>query len=571
MATTTLSDKKINELCDLTQHLKVEESENAGIPLKNGYRLFSYQEDVLTWMKYRENRKNEHGIQGGIISLYMGLGKTLIALAHSLQNKSSFPTLVITSKTVMYEWKSEGVEKFYDENAIKVLYLHRDFIGKKIESVNRDQVMTYDIVITTYDVCMSSCRKGEYYLQCLKMGDEGTLTENKVVAINTRTRRDASLPRLKGADIIYGTPWNRVICDESQRYANPKTLTYKCMMAVYGRYKWCLTGTPIRNYDTDIWAQLRFCGYTGVDRASHWKNGGVQFFRQHNLKSSIFTMSYSDANISMPEKIEQEINVQLVGQHKEIYENMLQETREMYKKMMADLCSFTSMITIFTRLRQCVIAPYLITPDAKRGCRKSGNFQNCDEWHLNKSGEAGLKSSKIAKIIDIINSVTTTTCGNSKVIVFSMFTSCLDLLGDAISEKYPEFQFVQVDGDVKKNRNDLFKQFKTDPKIQGLFMTYKVGSEGLNLTEATHCIFIEPWWTNAVHNQAKARLWRTGQTKPVFVYNVIVKGTIEEQILEICRQKDDMSSSYLNGTKRTLSNNAGLNKRSLGKILGFFD
>jgi SNF2 family DNA or RNA helicase len=131
---------------------------------------------------------------------------------------------------------------------------------------------------------------------------------------------------------------------------------------------------------------------------------------------------------------------------------------------------------------------------------------------------------------------------------------------------YPSFKFVQIDGDTK-NRSALIDQFKTDPYTQGLFMTYKVGSEGLNLTEATHCICIEPWWTNAVHSQAKARLWRTGQTKPVYIHNVITKGSIEENIVKICNKKDDMASSYLKGTERTLKG-PGLDKFTLGKLLG---
>ncbi len=105
---------------------------------------------------------------------------------------------------------------------------------------------------------------------------------------------------------------------------------------------------------------------------------------------------------------------------------------------------------------------------------------------------------------------------------------------------------------------------------QGLFLTYKVGSEGLNLTEATHCICIEPWWTNAVHNQAKARLWRTGQTKQVYVHNVIIKGSIEEKIVEICKGKDNMAASYLEGKERIKSPMRApkLDKFTLGKMLG---
>ena len=608
--------KDESEICMKMENLKVENIDQTVVILKSGYQLFPHQKEVIEWMKHRENlhrdrikpcgkesRKNTWGVRGGIVSMCMGLGKTLTALAYSFQNKASFPTLVVTSKTVMHEWKTEGIEKFFDTGTVNVLYLHRDFIGKAIDKIDREQVMRYDMVITTYDVCMSSCKKGSFFLQCLEeYGDN--------VAINIRKRKDANLPNLKGADVIYGTPWERVICDESQRYANPATMTYKCMMAVYGRYKWCLTGTPIRNYETDIWAQLRFCGYNGITSSSVWKKSGLEIFKEHNLISTIFMMSYEDAKIELPEKIENNIVVEMYGQHKDIYEDMLVQTRELYIKMMNDLCSFSCVLAMFTRLRQCAIAPYLITPHAKRATKKKGKVytSTLTDWCLDKNGEAGILSSKIAKIVEIIKKVTATTATTervkrlsdltmkslynnyklvdiekildtvdiqhngipSKIIVFSMFTSCLDLLHDAIIKNYPEFKFVQIDGDTSTtDRFQLLDQFKKDFETQGLFLTYKVGSEGLNLTEATHCICIEPWWTNAVHKQAKARLWRTGQTKPVFIHNVVIKDSIEENIIKVCEGKDDMASTYLEGTERKLRQ-PGLDKFTLGKMLGFF-
>ncbi len=128
----------MNELCNLTQHLQVDDDQLSDLKLKNGYSLFPHQEKVMLWMKHRENLTKKEcrkegektwGVRGGIISLCMGLGKTLTALAYSFQNKASFPTLVITSKTVIHEWKTEGVEKFFDSKNIRVLYLHRDFIN----------------------------------------------------------------------------------------------------------------------------------------------------------------------------------------------------------------------------------------------------------------------------------------------------------------------------------------------------------------------------------------------------------------------------------------------------------
>jgi SNF2 family DNA or RNA helicase len=573
------------------------------IQLKNGFELFPHQQKTVDWMKEREELRGDPtvwGLKGGIVSLTMGLGKSLIALAYSLQNKGSFPTLIVASKTVMLEWKTEGVEKFFGSE-VKVLYLHKDFLGSKIGKIDRKQIQEYDLVITTYDVCMAACKKGKYFEDCFEYGER--LMAHRVVAIHLRSYKDANLPKLKGINVIYGTPWERVICDESQRFANPTTITYKSMMAIYGKFKWCLTGTPIRNYNSDIWAQLRFCGYTGVDNKTQWSRTGKVKFREHELISSIFLMDYADAGISMPKKIENDVYVELDGQHREIYAEILDKTQKVFKKMLNDLCSFACVLAWFTRLRQSAIAPFLITPDAKR--KKKGLEQNDEEWNVEKFGAAGFESAKITKVIEILKEVTEIDNPNkpefptlkrlavkslyanfdhqdikerfmainmqdvnrpTKVIVFSTFTSCLDLLSEAVKEAYPNFKFVQVDGSTK-NRIELFDQFKKDIDTQGLFLSYKVGSEGLNLTEATHCICIEPWWTDAVHAQAKARIWRTGQTNQVQFHNIIAKDTIEEKIVELCRYKNDMASSYLKGTD-LVAEKPCLNVATMGKLLG---
>ncbi len=91
----------MNELCNLTQPLQVDDDQLSDLKLNNGYSLFPHQEKVMLWMKHRENLTKKEcrkegektwGVRGGIISLCMGLGKTLTALAYSFQNKASFPT-----------------------------------------------------------------------------------------------------------------------------------------------------------------------------------------------------------------------------------------------------------------------------------------------------------------------------------------------------------------------------------------------------------------------------------------------------------------------------------------------
>ncbi len=368
------------------------------------------------------------------------------------------------------------------------------------------------------------------------------------------------------------------VVSNSQRFANPNTQTYRHMMAIYGRYKWCLTGTPIRNYETDIWAQLRFCGYTGIERTIEWKRTGVEKMKTHNLTKAILSMNYDDADIKLPEKHEHIVYITLSGKEKQCYEYVQKTAQDVYDKMMQGLCDYACVLAIFTRLRQCSIAPYLITAEAKREKGTVSEREKNKEalsilkaiytgtlgaWVHDKNGTAGIYSKKITEIINTLRKIPK----DEKVLLFSMFTSVLDLLANAYKKLLPDSKFVQIDGDTKgKEREKLLTEFRTNANIQSLFITYKVGAEGLNLTEATHVICIEPWWTNAVHNQAKSRCWRIGQTKEVQIYNIYVENSIEERVVEICKEKDEMAEAMLEGTGQKIK--VGLDKYTLGRILG---
>jgi SNF2 family DNA or RNA helicase len=555
-----------------------------GLPLKEPFTLRAHQMQTLTWMRARENTDpaKVFGLRGGIAKLEQGLGKTLTALALILTSpKGEFPTLVVASKTVMYEWRSEGVNKFFGNN-IKVLYLHNDFVGANfMKQVARKDIVGVDIVVTTYDVLVAACRKFPYHQQTYEMGDDHTMQKGKKVAIHHRTREQCDRPNTKGPGVLFCTPWERIICDESQRFANPKTNIYECVMALYGEKIWCLTGTPIRNYDTDIWAQFRFCGYTGVTQALEWKRTSMAKYNVHRLNEAIFSMDYKDAKITLPPRTEYIDLVALSGNHKIFYEWVLGQTRIAYDEMMKGFLDFACVLAWFTALRQTAIAPYLFTANSKRNkatgkakkhkdemmAKIKKQFANSEmfKWLTDKTTDSGINSVKIKEIVNIISRIPK----GDKVLVFSMFTSCTDLVADAVKALLPDFEYVQVDGDVTgKDRATLLEKFKTDPNVGGLFMTYKVGSEGLNLVQATHCICIEPWWTDAVHRQAKARCWRMGQTREVHVHNVYVQNTIEEKVTDICKAKNEMAAAFLEGTEKSLKKNVGLDKHTLGKILG---
>ena len=580
-----MNDLEYTELLRLSNHPAIAEFalktfNVRGVQIKNEYSLHPHQVIALQWMKMREAKKRA-GIRGGLICMKMGMGKTLTALVHMLSSpRGEFPNLVIASKTVLTEWKAQGVDKFFEPYSVKVLFFHKDYITQAgVSQMTREQIAKYDIVLTTYDLCLAINRVAKYYESCLVMGDEHTLMKGKIVEVETQTYKNADKPHLIGAGVLYGTPWNRVICDESQKFANPKTKIYYCVMALYGNYKWCLTGTPIRNYETDIWAQLRFCGYNLVTRSIDWKRNGSIIYKKQNLAEFIYKMDYSDANIVLPTKHLHIIEIEISGEQKEVYDFFLKKAKDIFMLVMAGAVDFACILALFTRLRQCAISPFLTTPLSKRTIEKEKNellqslmqdihtHDRLGKWCFDRDGGSGIYAEKISKEIEILQNIPK----GEKVLFFTMFTSYSDLVVKAIEKRMPDYGFLQVDGDTKgRERGEMIKKFKEDPNINLLLLTYKVGGEGLNLTEATHCICGEPWWTNAVHSQAESRIHRSGQQKECHIYYVVSTNTIEKKVLDICKQKDTMAESYLNGTERPLGK-VGLDRFTLGQILGVFE
>lgn len=554
------------------------------IPIVRGVELFPHQLEALKFMKDIETRPSNNGLCGGIMMMTMGMGKTLTAISYCLatpKREPKFPCLVIASKTLMSEWKTQGFEKFFGTE-VRVLYLHKDYMGKDINTVNRKTIMKYDFVISTYDTVLTAGRKSGYVNETLEFGQDG-LMKGRIVAINNRERDQSDSSKVKGIDILFKTPWERVICDESQKFANPKTKVYQYMLSLYGRYKWCLTGTPISNYTTDIWAQFRFCGYDGVTKAAEWKKGYMGYMNTHNLTRSLLSINYKSADITLPPKYDHIKRIVLAKEERQCYDFILGIARNVCEEMLLGMVGYAGVLALFTRLRQCCIAPWLITPESKRGykpthkvkkdillreIKKNGGMdEKLGVWIHDKEGTAGAKSAKMMQTVKTLREIPT----DQKTLVFSMSTACLDLLEYAcgkdpvlVSQNY---KIARVDGDVVgRDRDNAIANFRTSSKINVMFLTYKVGSMGLNLTEATNVICMEPWWSPVVMDQAEARCYRTGQTKAVNVHKILIADTIEERVVEICEDKKEMAETILEGTE--VKPGTGLTKFTMAKILG---
>ena len=491
---------------------------------ENKIVIYLHQIKSLDFMRMRESIPSHYGIRGGMMCLDVGLGKSFISMVHSLitpklvnnRHPKGYPTLIICSKTLLPNWKFE-FEKFFLD-VVKILYLHNDHICDEydISEIDQDIVSEYDFVVTTYDVCMKAYR--EYHIDNdveLKIQNKVTNAKNKIV--QQRSRKMSNNPRIKGEGVIYYTPWERVICDESQVFSNPDTKKFKSMMGVYARFKWCLTGTPIRNYDTDIWTQLRFCGYDQITTKKEWRAYGQYRLLEHSLYDCVQRMSYEDAGIKLPNKVFHKISTSFSDEERLCYNFIEGNTKLVYEKMLTGVYTFSSILALFTRLRQCSIAPYLVIKEKYELQNSIINNPNHDSmkdvggvtdiilknlnkrnpklfnWLKTKNGTSGLKSSKLSKILDIIRDIVPL---NEKIIVFSMFNTVLELIRDLLD--IDNINYVQIDGTVKnKERYSRIERFRKESDIQVLLMNYKVGSEGLTLIEANHVIPVEPWWNSS--------------------------------------------------------------------------
>lgn len=549
------------------------------LPLKSEFSLtgnYKYQNDAIDWARVHElNQK--YGIKGSMICAKMGLGKTLMGLCTCLLFSSinDNPCLIVCSKTVMMVWKNE-IDKFFGDR-IRILLWHNDHY-KNYKYITKEELLSYHIVITTYDMVTTSFNPKTYGDQMFDIGTEG-IHIGKIMAIYKRQPHNVIPGTYIGYNLLMNVIWNRIIADESQRFRNPKTKTYKSMMCLIGRYFLCLTGTPICNYSTDIWSQLRWLGYNEIKNVTEWKNKGTTIYTQHGLERWIRTVLYSNTNVKLPDKHTYIHESKLENNQLKIYNMILGIAREAYNLHVRGLVSYSCVLAIFTRLRQCCIAPYLMTPISKRKKQSQlrtkneyevkllNEINNMDEnnkWIFDEI-EAGIHSTKVLNILHILLNVPS----NEKTIIFSKFTSGLDVIEKAINMYFPGRKIVKIDGDVTGNdREDAIYKFRTDPNFNIALISYDVGSEGLTLIEANHVIMVEPWWTPVTHEQSSRRVWRPGQTKIVHIHMLLVtpgdKVGIEQRIVDICDEKKKMASNFLtNGN----SSSGGLDSKTLGRIL----
>jgi SNF2 family DNA or RNA helicase len=543
----------------------IEEDEDI-LPIftpKTTYQPMPHQHTALEWMKQREL---DNEIPGGILGLEMGLGKTFTTLLHVARENAKSPTLVVVPKTAIYTWVTE-IKKFFG-NTMSVLVFRKE--NPKLKDITPENLKLYNIVITNYEYIRGIATKNELYE---KIAMQDMFGKNFGCNIPKRPVLRAK----RGEELLYSVHWHRLIADESHNFSNYKTSLWKAMMGFCATYRWCLSGTPIKNYGEDLYAQYKFLGY-------YEPEFDLKKFHSFNLSEYIHYVSYEKANIKLPEATHLKIPCKLEKEQAQIYNLFLTETKKEFKNFTIGGATFASIFTLFLRLRQICIAPYTITPESDTEYAKGKKKMNVADyeraqkeidkmtgglasWTRNKDGTAGLNSSKIVEATKIIKNIPK----GEKVVVFTMFKRVIDLFVDKFT--YSEGinkKFIAIDGTVSGTARDRAIDAFKNTDIDVMFVSYKIGAESLNLTEAQHVILCECWWSPAIIDQSKARIHRVGQTKPVTIYELYIPSTpevvsIEAAILEICENKRRVASEYLNNGK---SEKGGrMDAKTMGEIL----
>ena len=321
-----------------------------------------------------------------------------------------------------------------------------------------------------------------------------------------------------------------VALDEAQYIKNHATQAAKCAKRLRAQVRFALTGTPIENRLTELWSIFDFlmpgilgsreafkARYeipvsAGDETASHQLKCLVGPFILRRLKGDVLR--------DLPEKAESVVYARMSGEQEKLYRanearlamTLAKQVPEEFKR------NKIAILAELTRLRQLCCDPALVYEDYASG---SAKLETCAEL--------------VRSAVD----------GGHQLLLFSQFTSMLELIGERLAREGVRFATL-TGSNSKEERVQLVERFQRG-EVPVFLISLKAGGVGLNLTAADMVIHYDPWWNLAAQNQATDRAHRIGQTRSVTVLKLIAQNTIEERILEMQQSKRDLADAVLGG------------------------
>ena len=453
--------------------------------------LRPYQAEGVRWLWFMTRL----GL-GACLADDMGLGKTIQVLDLLLHRqretgaRARRPSLLVVPASLVGNWKQE-LERFAP--TLRAFYAHRsECDAETLAGVAKNpavELADYDVVITTYSL----------------------------------------VSRLEW---LRGPTWQLVVLDEAQAIKNASSAQTRAVKQLQAAGRIVLTGTPVENHLGDLWSIFDFCCPGLLGSATQFK----QFLKRLNKQQTsqafaglrrlvrpyILRRMKTDPAIvpDLPEKTEMWAECGLAKKQAVLYERAVAELAKRLKS--ADGMARRGLVlSMLMQLKQICNHPSQYLGEAEFAPRDSGKFD------------------RLAQICEPIKE------RQERVLVFTQFQSITAALAAYLAEIFGRTGLVLHGSVPVGQRKELVRRFQQDDGPPFFVISVKAGGTGLNLTAASHVIHFDRWWNPAVENQATDRAFRIGQKKNVLVHKFVCRGTVEERIDAMLRDKQQLADQVL--------------------------
>ncbi|MGW3941311.1 DEAD/DEAH box helicase [Streptomyces phaeochromogenes] len=483
----TITCAAVGALGDLVARIRDPESRlPTAQPAALKATLRDYQKRGLAWLA----EMAELGL-GGCLADDMGLGKTITLLALHLHRQTdpatAGPTLVVCPTSLLGNWQREAA-RFAPATPV------RRYHG------------------------------GDRHLKDLA-GDEIVLVTYGVL------RRDR--------DALAESAWSLIAADEAQHVKNPYAVTARELRALPARARVALTGTPVENNLSELWALLDWTtpGLLGPlaafrDRHARAIESGEDPQAAERLsrlvRPFLLRRRKSDPGIApeLPAKTETDRVVPLTAEQASLYEAVVRET--MAKIAEADGIARRGLILkLLTALKQICNHP---------------------AQYLRQSAPLHGRSGKLDLLDELVDTIT---AEGESVLVFTQYKQMAALLERHLAERGMPTLFLHG-GTPVTAREEMVERFQRG-EVPVFLLSLKAAGTGLNLTRATHVVHYDRWWNPAVEDQATDRAYRIGQDKPVQVHKLIAEGTVEDRVAKLLESKRALADAVVGSGEATLT------------------
>ncbi|WP_088007310.1 DEAD/DEAH box helicase [Indiicoccus explosivorum] len=428
----------------------------------------------------------------------MGLGKTVQLISYLLHvhdGTRNEPSLIICPTSVLGNWQKE-LERFAP--GLRVVSHYGGTRAKPEDFRAFLDAEKPDVVLSTYGIASSD------------------------------------------AEAVQSVNWTSVTLDEAQNIKNVQTKQSRVLRKLKGDHHIALTGTPIENRLSELWAIFDFINKGYLYRIGRFKE---QFIvpierddseaHKEKLRRRIQpfllrrTKKDPELQLNLPEKQEQLEYCPLTAEQAALYEGLVQET---LGKMEA-LSGFERkglVLKMLSKLKQLCNHPALYLKEP-----------------YTSAGEILPRSQKLERIVSMAGDVAER---GEQCLIFTQYIGMGHFLQEALSELYG-FDVPFLTGGMPKAKRDALVAAFQAGEFPVFVLSLKAGGTGLNLTAATHVLHADRWWNPAVENQATDRAYRIGQTQFVHVHKFVTIGTVEEKIDKLLAEKQAMSDQFIQSSQ----------------------